>query len=137
MANSTFYPAAGNYEAMLVEVYGSAVIGASGAVGTVKGGGIASVVKESTAGQYTITLTERFERLISSNVGCFAATATGVVPIAQVLMSPATLQASFKANGALTVQFYDYAGAAANPASGSVVSFRVVVRNTQVGPYDA
>jgi hypothetical protein len=118
-----------------VTLFGSAVIGSSGAVGTVKGGGIASVVKESTAGQYTITLEDLWSRFLGFNAGITDDAVSAIAHI-QVLMDPATLQATVASTGAITIQCLDYAGAAANPASGSVLSFRITLRKSSVGPWD-
>lgn len=136
MANRSFLPPLGNYEENVVFIWGSFVVGASGAVGTVKGGGITSVVKESTAGQYTVTLTDRFPRLLSARAGAFGSAILSVLPNAQVLADPATLQANFKANGTLVFQFTDETLTAANPDEGSVVTMLIAVRNSSVGIYD-
>lgn len=123
------------FEADTVTIFGSAVIGGSGAVGSVKGGGIASVTKESTAGQYTIQLSDRYSRFLSFIAGTTLGTVSAIARV-QVLMAPATLQATVKSTGQILVQCLDYAGAAANPESGSVLSFRITMRNSSVGPND-
>lgn len=122
-------------EKELVDLFGSAVIGSSGAVGTVKGGGIKSVVKESTDGQYTITLEDRFARFLGFSAGVLAATKTSVAAV-QVLGTPATFQADVKSTGQIVVQCLDFAGTEVNPPSGSVLSFGITVRRSSVGPYD-
>jgi hypothetical protein len=118
-----------------VTLFGSAVIGASGAVGTVKGGGIASVVKEATAGQYTITLEDSWSRFLGFTAGTTGAAISPVANI-QVLMAPATLQATVQSTKAILIQCIDYAGAAVNPTSGHVLSFRITMRKSSVGPFD-
>lgn len=130
MANVQLNPAYGNYELAVAEVFGQALIGASGAVSSISGLGIASVVKETAAGQYTVTLSARFPVLIAAAARAYGPSATGVVSEAQLFETPATIQADFVAGKNFTVQFYDYAGAAANPASGSAVVFRVTVSNS-------
>lgn len=110
-------------------VYASIVIGAAGAVGTVKG--LASAVKETADGQYTITLQDKYDRLLGSNAGIVAATATNVAAI-QVLENPSTFQADFKSTATYTIQCLDFAGAEVNPASGSVLSIVLHVRNSSV-----
>lgn len=135
MANKYLNQFQYTYEKDTVSIFGSAVIGASGAVSAAKGGGIASVVKESTAGQYTITLTDRFSRFLGIDAAVTDDAISAVARV-QVLMDPATLQASIKANGEIVVQCVDFAGAAVNPASGSSLSFRITMRNSSVGPND-
>jgi hypothetical protein len=110
-------------------IYGSAVIGASGALGTVKGD--LTMVKEATAGQYTIRLTDKYDRLLFSSSGFVGASASGVASI-QILENPATFQSDFKSTNTYTIQCYDFAGNAVNPASGSVLSFVLHVRNSSV-----
>lgn len=119
-----------------VALYGSAVIGASGAVGTVKGGGIASVVKEATAGQYTITLEDKWSRFLGFIAGTTGAAISPVAYI-QVLMAPATLQATVTGSKTILIQCIDYAGAAVNPTSGHVLSFKITMRKSSVGPFDS
>lgn len=128
--NAQLNPAYGNYELAVAEVFGQATITTSGAVLATTGKGVASIVKESAAGQYTITLTNQFPRLVAVSARCYGPSATGVVAEAQVFETPATIQADFVAGKNITVQFYDFAGAAANPASGSAVVFRVTVSNS-------
>lgn len=118
-----------------VALYGSAVIGSSGAVGTVKGGGIAGVVKESTDGQYTITLQDNWSRFLGFIAGVTSSTINSVAKI-QVLMAPATLQATVTGSKTITIQCVDFDGAAVNPPSGSVLSFKVTMRKSSVGPFD-
>lgn len=138
MANRSFLPSLGGYEQDLVAIYGQFSVGALGAVtaNSVKGGGIASVVKESTDGQYTITLTDRFNRLMDVRVHAVLGTIAAVLPEAQLLMTPATLQADVTADGALTVQFTDETLTAANPDSGALILISLTVRNSSVGLYD-
>lgn len=128
-------------EADTVSLYGSFNVGSSGAVASFAGGGIASVVKESTAGQYTITLTDKYSRFLE-----FAAMqcddAVSQVASIQLLEDPATLQSSIKSGGAFTIQCLAIESdatpqlIAANPADGALVMFKVVMRNSSVGPFD-
>ena len=136
MANAIWREPAGNFEEQVVTVWGSFVIGASGAVLTVKGGGVLSVVKQATAGQYTITLNQQYSRLLWAECGAFSGSLMSFEHGAQLLANPATLQASFASVPALTFQFTDFNGAAANPPSGSVATFKIDLRNSSVGPWD-
>lgn len=121
-----------------VTLFGNAVI--SGSTGSVAvsdtfGGGIASVTKESTAGQYTVKLTDSFSRLLAADARVVSASISGVANV-QLLASPATLQASFKTSRSLTFQCVDYAGAAVNPPDGALLTLRLVLRRSAVGPWD-
>lgn len=133
MANRNFH----RYQALEQEVkalYGSAAIGGTGAVGTVKGGGISGVVRNS-AGNYTITLSDKYNRMLSSKVGFLSPTSSGIANVEQQ-GTVATFQSSFNTSPTITFQCYDYAGAAADPASGSLMNFMFEVRNSSVGPFD-
>lgn len=109
-------------------IFGSFVIGATGAVGTVKGG--FKVVRNS-AGNYTITCNDQYNRLLFASDGFISASGSGIANV-EILGNPATFQATFHASKSYVVQFFDYAGAAADAASGSVYSFMELVRNTDV-----
>jgi hypothetical protein len=138
MANRDLKPAPGNLEQGVVQLFGSFLVGASGAVtsGSVKGGGISTVVKEATAGQYTVTLSDRWNRLLKADAKVVLATIAAALPQAQILMAPSTLQSGFKADGKIVIQFVDAAGAAVNPDSGAMVMMDMIVRNSSVGPWD-
>ena len=125
------------FEKKTVRIFGNFVIGAAGAVGTVKGGGILSVVKEATAGKYTVTLTDKWSRLLGAKGG-FVSSAVGGSGIAsvEICTAPATLQSGFAATSSYQIQFFDYTGAAADAVAGSVHSFEIVVRNSSVGSFD-
>lgn len=133
MANRSYQQPLGALECNVVELFGSILVGASGAVTSSQGA--ASVVKNVAAGSYTITLDDRFDRLLAVHTQVESASASGVVPAAEVTGTPATAQATFQSTGQVTIQFYDYAGAAANPASGTQVGFRITVRNSTVGSF--
>lgn len=118
-----------------VTLFGTVDIGASGAVTLTKGGGIESVTKEATAGQYTIQLAERYSRFLNIQAQPILATPSAVAAV-QLLMDPATMQADIKADGQIVVQCLNYAGVAANPESGAQLQLRIVMRNSSVGPND-
>lgn len=122
-------------EKYVVDLWGHADIGASGAVSAVAGGGISNVVKEATAGQYTIVLEDKYNRLLDVDVKIMDDAVTSVAQV-QILQNPATVQADFVGDKSVTIQCLDFAGAAVNPASGARLVLHVTVRNTQVGPYD-
>lgn len=123
-------------EADVVSLFGSISIGAAGAVSSFQGGNISNVVKEATAGQYSITLSEKYQRLLS--VQCMpviAASASGVATI-EVLEAPASLQSDFKADSTFKIQLYDETLAAADAASGTQLLVEIKVRRSSVGPFD-
>lgn len=139
MASRDLKPSQGNLEMNVVELNAVFNVGASGAVvaNSLKGGGFSSVVKEATAGQYTITLSDRWNRLLSADAQVVLATIAACLPKAQILMAPSTYQTTFKNNGTIVIQFVDAAGVAANPDSGAQVMIDLRVRNSSVGPWDA
>lgn len=130
------------FEKDTVTVYGKFNVGTSGAVDAYQGGGVASVVKESTAGQYTINFKDKYSRFLEFSASIVDDAISQVAKV-QVLMDPATVQATVSAGAALLVQCLAIESdatpqlIAANPASGAVVFFKAVFRNTTVGPFDA
>lgn len=117
-----------------VTLFGNFVIGSSGAVGTVKGIGIKSVTKESTAGQYTIVLEEKWNRLLGAKGGFIKDSSGSGVANVEIITAPASLQGQIQAGTGYTIQFYDYTGVAADAAAGSVHSFEITLRRSSVGP---
>lgn len=137
MANRKFFRGTSfcSLERELCFLYGSAVIGAAGAVGTVKGLGIKSVTKVTGDGKYEIELEDAYMRYMFGNVNFISAAGSGVAKV-EILATPATFQADFKNTKVITIQCFDFAGAAVNPASGSVLGFDLVARNSSEGPSD-
>lgn len=117
-----------------VTLFGSVVIGAAGAVGLVKGGGIAGVVKLGT-GLYEFELEDSWSRLLFVSAGIVSASAPNIAT-AYVKENPSTLQADVKADKKFKLEALDFAGAAANPTAGCVISFVVVFRKSSQGPWD-
>jgi hypothetical protein len=138
MANRFFKQFQYTYEQDTVTLYGEFSVGASGAVtsGTVKGGGILSVTKEATAGQYSIALTDYFQRLLFVEV-LNVDDAVSAWASANVLEDPSALQTDFKADKTFKIQLQDYAGSAVNATSGAQIKLKITCRNSSVGPYDA
>ena len=66
MSNRIFNPELA-IEKQVCNIYGNFDVGASGAVSNTVGVGVTSVVKESTAGQYTITLQDAYDKLLKTN----------------------------------------------------------------------
>ncbi len=119
----------------VVHLYSDVVIGASGAVTSAKGGAIASVVKQATAGQYNVTLDAGFQKLLFFAASTLGSAASGVDSV-QVLQTAASVLTNLKTGAAITIQCYDASGAAVNPVSGTVLKLKFEVRRTTVGPFD-
>lgn len=129
------------YEKDSVTIFGQFLVGASGAVTSFAGAGIASVVKESAAGQYTINFQDYFQRFLDFSYFIVDDAVTQVAQV-QVLEDPALLQSGIKATKEFKIQCLAVESdatpvlIASNPAEGALVKFKVVFRNTSVGPYD-
>ena len=117
----------------IVTLFGNIVVGSSGSVYSTKGLGIKSVVKETTAGQYTITLEDAYSRYMFGGWGIICNTTHSGVMAVEVIQDPATLQATFQSAKTIKIQCYDKAGSAVNPAAGCVLGFSLVCRRTTVG----
>lgn len=114
-------------------LHGAFSIGASGAVSNVTGIGIESITKESTDGQYTITLSDAYDTFLL-HTGKFIMDGAGSGIVAdEIITTPADLQSTFRTKS-YKIQFYDTSFAAANAASGSTYHFEVTARRSSVGP---
>lgn len=135
ITSRNYYRNYNSLEVDVVNIFGQFNIGAAGAVSGFQGGGIKSVVKEATAGQYTITLTDLFARILMPK---FQSMAQGVSLVAQIQLFevPGTFQADVKADGTITIQCLDFAGAAVNPASGESIFIDIKARQSKIGRYD-
>lgn len=125
-----------SYELDTVKIYGSVVVGTSGAVASFAGGGVSGVVKETAAGQYSVTLTDRLNRLLFVSGMVVQGTISTVAHL-QVLEAPASLQADVKGDNTFKIQLVDEALAAVNLASGAELKLEITVRRSSVGVYDA
>ena len=139
MANTSryFYKNVYTLETDLHHLFGSVVIeGASGLITNsgIKGGGITGIVRNST-GNYTITWGPKFNRFIGGQFGVLFS-AISVVSSIQVIGTPATFQADVKATKSVTIQCIDKNGAAVDPDSGAVLTFRLDMRLSSIGRYD-
>ncbi|MCB0801746.1 MAG: hypothetical protein KDB74_01495 [Flavobacteriales bacterium] len=132
-----------SFEKYLCTIYGEFSIGSSGAVtaGTVKGGGVSAVVKESADGQYSITLEDYWGKLVDFDAQIVDSAVSQIAKI-QILEDPATLQTDFKADKTFKIQCLSIESdatpqlIAANPASGDQIKFKIVVRNSLEGKFD-
>ena len=130
MANRLWLPPSGSLEVNVCEIFGSITIGASGAVTTSSGKGIASVVKESAAGQYTITLSDSYNSLLWGGF-----TLKSTTDGAQTIGTAYRINSEAVSNSTPTVvlQCSDTAtGADATPTSGDVIIFTFKLKNSSV-----
>lgn len=124
-----------------VTLFAQVVIGSSGAVTSYKGGGIASVVKEATAGQYTVTLTDKWSKLLFVESQKVQSSISQIEQI-QVLETAAGLQSEiqgatgFKLQCLAATSSSDPTLIAANPDSGCQLLLKITVRNSSVGRFD-
>ena len=131
MANSRFYQFLYNKQAMMTMLEGSAVILGSGAVGTVKGAGVTSVTRLST-GTYQILFQEPYNRYLGGSAGFVspsAGTSSGIMTVEVLGDANTTINTS---TPTLTLQCFNAAGSLADPASGSVLGFITLLRNSSV-----
>jgi hypothetical protein len=135
MANRYFYKNHYSLEVDVVHLFAEVKIGASGAVTSAKGGGIASVTKESTAGQYTIKFSDKFSKFLGMKFDVVHSSISGVAFI-QVLESGSTFQADIKADQSITIQLLDFAGAAVNAPSGAALIIESKFRVSSIGRND-
>lgn len=132
MANRTLNQFQLTYEKDSVTIYASINVGASGAVSSFAGGGISNVTKSVTAGQYVLTMTNKFSKFLNMRAESINTTADGIANI-QMLATPSTMQADIKSSRQITIQCVDFTNTAANPPSGSQLQVVIVMRNTSVG----
>jgi hypothetical protein len=136
MANRNFYSTQYTYEVEPVKIYAKILVGAAGAVsGTKLGLGVAGVVKEATAGQYSITLQNKFAQLLGVNITVIAPIPT-VALATQILETPSAIQADIKADKTFKIQLLDVAGAAVNVASGDEILVEITMRQSKIGRGD-
>jgi len=130
MANRLFDTKLNTLVKELVFLEGNAVIGGTGAVGNVKGSGIKGVTRTGT-GAYTLVLDDTYPRYLGGTVG-FIHTAAGGSGIAAVEVASYTVNTEVADGTGIKIKCYDYAGSAADPASGSVMGFIIWLRNSSV-----
>lgn len=128
MANRYMQQFLFGFNHMLTFLEGNVSIGASGAVGTLKGSGIASVTKNST-GNYTIVLEDKYMKLLGSDFSFVSASFSGVFSVEIV---DASVDAHVQDGTGINIVCYDATGAAVNPASGAVLYFNFMLRNSSV-----
>jgi len=124
-------------EQQVVELFGTLSIGASGAVSAFYGGGISNIVKETAAGQYSITLDAKYYKFLGFDYNLVDDGISQISAI-QILEDPATFQADVMADSTFKIQLLAPTSSsvttsiAANAADGAQVMFRITVRNTSI-----
>lgn len=131
MANRTYNQAQYTAERAPVTLFATVAIGTTGAVSAKKGYGIKSVTKETTAGQYTIVLEDKFSRCLAVSAQVVHSAISAVAAI-QVLNTPAQLQSAITGGTGFVVQLIDKTGAAVNAESGAQVMLQIVASNSSV-----
>lgn len=121
-----------SYEQEPTSIFGTCLIGATGAVGTTKGMGVASLTRTGT-GAYTITLQDAYTKLLELNVW-FGATSSGIVAV-RLASDYATQTTDIKAK-TVKIVCYSATTTAADPANGALMQFKIVARLSSIGPSD-
>lgn len=129
MADRRFFLPEGSLQARVVELFVDITVGASGAVTSGTGLGVTSVVKESAAGQYTITLQDRYNGLLSASVALVHSTDSD--PATVGVFTRLNAEAVTAATPTVTLQcFTGDDGADANPASGARLLVCLKLKNS-------
>lgn len=126
MAQRRFFQFRYSLQREIVELTCKASIGASGAVtiSSTDAKGITSITKESADGQYTIRLQDSYMALMHVSAIIMDASPSSA-PIVQLISEQVATSSLPK----LVIQCLDPAGAAANPASGSTLMVKIMLRN--------
>lgn len=122
------------FETDLVRIVGTLSIGATGAVGTLKSMGVASVTRTGT-GAYTFTLQDSYNMVWGYDLGFGGGTASGIGG-AELSDTLANIKTNVRSNKQIKLQCYSSGSTAADPANGAVMFFEFVVRNSNLGPQD-
>jgi len=130
MANRLFLPFLGCLEVDVVELFGSCVIGASGAVSSYSGKGITSITRLS-AGKYSVNMADRYNLFLYGS--CNLLDDTNSDPATVGVHNRLFSEAVNNATPAVVFQFIAMDdGAAADPAAGATLYFNLKVRNSSV-----
>jgi hypothetical protein len=132
MANRNFASGGKIYSmhVMPVMVDCSILIGATGAVTSIKGPLVSSVTRMST-GIYKVNLTDAFNNLFMAMGSC-ASPSSGLSGIATIEIANAQAAQVSTSTPSITIKTLDAAGALADPASGSTVSMLAYLSNSSI-----
>jgi hypothetical protein len=117
-----------SFEQDPVRIFGSVAIGATGAVGTIRGAGVATIARTGT-GAYTITLSDAYHQLLSFD-STFGGTASGIGGV-ELVSTIATQKTDIQSKN-IKIQCYSSGVTAADPANGTTLQFEVCVRMSSV-----
>lgn len=125
MANRYMNQFAHSLEQSKVFLFGKVAIGASGAptLDATNSKGIASIARNS-AGKYTITLSDVYNRFFNAHVSLVVGTGTPAAPLCFVISETVATTKT------VVIQFLDATGVAADPASGESLRITLVLKNT-------
>lgn len=127
MAGRLWLPPLGHLEVDVASLFGSVTFGATGAVASFTGKGVAGVTRNS-AGHYTVALTDDFNALMWVGL-----TRAGTAPAATDGSYARYVSNTIGSGTPTIVVEYDVAaGTAADPVSGAVLLFRFDLRNSSV-----
>jgi len=126
MANRWFNQFRFSLEKKVVDLFAKVAVGSSGAATVTRAQGVASVVRNS-AGNYTVTLQDKYNALLNSSITLITPTGAPAAPQAWVVSEDVA--------GAKTiiVQFAA-AGVATDPASGESFMVKLSLSNTSLNP---
>ena len=128
MADRNFYQSHQSLEINCVTLWANILIGASGAVTSSSGLGIASVVKEPNPGHYIIKLTDSYNKLMWAGI-TVENTNGGSPTISRVHSS----NVSNSANPTVEIQLLDpAAGSNVDATNGDVLLVKIELRNSSV-----
>ena len=125
MANRNFYPSRGSLSREIVKLYGSATIGASGAISSQSCKGFTIALTAAEAGRYTITLDDAY----TAFRGCHA-TVEGANDSALTAFYAAVRNVDVSnSSKSFDVQFVSVIGTDADVASGDVIHLEITLQN--------
>jgi hypothetical protein len=134
MANRYLKSRLYTFETDLVKIVGTMTVGATGAVGTVKGMGIASVTRTGV-GAYTVTLQDSYHMVWGHHIAFGGGTASGIGGV-ELVDTQANIKTNIRTNKQIKIQCYSATTTAADPANGTTMFFSFLVRNSNIGPQD-
>lgn len=113
----------------IVHLIGDLVIGAAGAVTSFNAMGFVSITKESTAGQYTFVLADKYAKVLGADFRFIDTTAAGVY--GQIISHTVTTAAPRVGN--IVTQFFNFSDTAANAPSGMQCIIDFWLQHSQLG----
>lgn len=132
MANRQFHPGAQALEIKTIKLYAKLTFGGSGAVTLTSGKGIASATKESADGQYTIALSDSYNRLMHVSAIQLHSTDSDPASVGVHTRLNSEQVSHATAPNIVLQCFAGDDGADANPASGAVMFVEITLSNSSV-----